>query len=163
MTGPIQHFRCAIWQAWQDKVAIDLCKRKGCRREFCIDVRGSQQLLNSSHLRDREKMLLRATLSGEGVWNGLLLSKAKIGDIKCRFCDAANNDGHLCWECPFSHLPHHPFWNFVGVLSLPLFFLMKQDCIKWPRCMLWHGWLPGLTARTSGSPLVCGGQRPCIS
>ena len=29
---------------------------------------------------------------------------------------------------------------------------MKQDRTKWPRCMLWHGWLPGLTARPTGSP-----------
>ena len=28
MTGPFQHFRDAIWQAWQHKVASDLCKRK---------------------------------------------------------------------------------------------------------------------------------------
>ena len=28
MTGPIQHFRSAMWQAWQDKVAFDLCNRK---------------------------------------------------------------------------------------------------------------------------------------
>ena len=33
MTGPIQHFRSAIWQAWQEKVAADLClcKREGFR------------------------------------------------------------------------------------------------------------------------------------
>ena len=31
LTGPIQHFRDAIWQAWQHKVATDLCKRKGFR------------------------------------------------------------------------------------------------------------------------------------
>ena len=27
MTGTIQHFRSAIWQAWQNKVAADLCNR----------------------------------------------------------------------------------------------------------------------------------------
>ena len=31
LSGPIQHFRDAIWQAWQHKVATDLCKRKGFR------------------------------------------------------------------------------------------------------------------------------------
>ena len=31
MTGPFQHFRSAIWQAWQSKVAADLSKRKGFR------------------------------------------------------------------------------------------------------------------------------------
>ena len=29
MTGLIQHFRSAMWQAWQDEVATYLCKRKG--------------------------------------------------------------------------------------------------------------------------------------
>ena len=34
MTGPIQHFRSAIWQAWQGKVAADLSRRKGFREWF---------------------------------------------------------------------------------------------------------------------------------
>ena len=41
MTGPIHYFRSAIWQAWQSKVATDLCKRKGFRRGFGIDLYGS--------------------------------------------------------------------------------------------------------------------------
>ena len=64
MTGPIQHFRSAIWQAWQHKVATDLCKRKGFRGGFGVDIYGSHQLLVSSHFRERDKMLLRAILSG---------------------------------------------------------------------------------------------------
>ena len=64
MTGPIQHFRCAIWQAWQNKVATDLCKRKGFRGGFGVDIYGSHHLLVSSHFRERDKMLLRAILSG---------------------------------------------------------------------------------------------------
>ena len=76
MTGPIRHFRSAIWQAWQGKVSTDLGKRKGFRGGFCVDIYGSHQLLVSSHLRERDKMLLRAILSG-GVWNGFLLGKAK--------------------------------------------------------------------------------------
>ena len=38
MTGPIQHFRSAIWQAWQHKVATDLCKRQGFRGGFGFDI-----------------------------------------------------------------------------------------------------------------------------
>ena len=45
MTGPIQHFRSAIWQAWQHKVATDLCKRKGFRGGFGLDIYGSHRLL----------------------------------------------------------------------------------------------------------------------
>ena len=95
-TGPIQHFRSAIWQAWQHKEATDLCKRKGFRCGFGVDINGSHQLLVSSHFRERDKMLLRAILSG-GVWNGFLLCKVKKEDVPCRFCGAPDNDGHLFW------------------------------------------------------------------
>ena len=103
MTGPIQHFRSAIWQAWQSKVATELCKRKGFRGGFGVDIYGSHQLLVSSHLRERDKMLLRAILSG-GVWNGFLLSKVQKEDVPCRFCGAPDNDGHLFGGLYFSHL-----------------------------------------------------------
>ena len=46
------------------------------------DLKGSLQLLNSTHLRERYKMLLRAILCG-GVWNGFLLGKAKKEDVPC--------------------------------------------------------------------------------
>ena len=32
------------------------------------------------------------------------------------------------------------FGNFLN-----LFFLLSLDRSKWPRCLLWHGWLPGLS------------------
>ena len=67
MTGPIQHFRSAIWQAWQSKVAADFSRRKGFRGGFSVDIYGSHQLLVSSHLRERDKVLLRAILcDGDG-------------------------------------------------------------------------------------------------
>ena len=64
------------------------------------DLKGSLQLLNSTHQRDRDKMLLRAILCG-GVWNGFLLGKAKKEDVPCRFCGKRDGDGHLFWECSF--------------------------------------------------------------
>ena len=106
MTGPIRHFRGAMWHAWQDKVASDVCKRKGLRGEFCFDTYGSHQLLASSHLRERDNMLLSAILSG-GVWDGFLLRKAKHEDVNCRFCNAPDNDGHLFGRVPFS-FPQQP-------------------------------------------------------
>ena len=51
MIGPVQHFRSAVWQAWQHRVATDLCKRKGFRGGFGFDIYGSHQLLVSSHLK----------------------------------------------------------------------------------------------------------------
>ena len=104
------------------------------RGEFA-DFHGSLQLLTLSHLRERDKMLLRAILCG-GVWNGFFLGKAKKEDVPCRFCEKKDGDGHLFWECTFPSLQH--------VRDLPEFaYLMSLDRGKWPRCLLWHGWLPG--------------------
>ena len=49
------------------------------------DFQGSLQLLTSSHLRERDKMFVRAILCG-CVWKGFLLGKAKKEDVPCRFC-----------------------------------------------------------------------------
>ena len=111
---------------------------------FCVDIYGSHQLLVSSHLGEQDKMLLRAILSG-GVWNGFLLSKVKKEDINCRCCNAPANDGNLFWDCTFP--------LFVELRNNPEFLpLLNRDRTNWPRCLLWHGWLPGLTSRSSGSP-----------
>ena len=117
MIGPIQHFPSAIWQAWQGEVAADLSRRKGFRCGFCVDIYRSHQLLVSSHRRERDKMLLRAILSG-GVWNGFLLSRVKKEDINCMFCNAPDNDGHLFWDCTF-----HPFVELRNNLE----FLPSMD------------------------------------
>ena len=54
LAGPVQHFRAAIQDAWRNKVAADLCRRKGFRGGSLLDIHGSLQLLNSSHVRERE-------------------------------------------------------------------------------------------------------------
>ena len=33
-------------------------------------------------------------------------------------------------------------------------FLMSLDRTKWPRCLLWHGWLPGLKGMVHDDPWV---------
>ena len=76
LVGSIQHFKAAILDAWRNKVAADLCGREGFRGGPLLDVHGSWQLLNSSHVRDRDKGLLRSIMVG-GVWNGFLLGKVK--------------------------------------------------------------------------------------
>ena len=65
MSGPIQHFRAAILEAWQFHVFSRPSERKGFLGVEFADLKGSLQLLTSSHLRDRDKMLLRAILCGE--------------------------------------------------------------------------------------------------
>ena len=84
-TGPIQHFRSAILDAWRFHVFSSLSERKGFLGGEFADLRGSLQLLTSSHLRDRDIMLFRAIFCGS-VWNGFLLGKARKEDVPCRFC-----------------------------------------------------------------------------
>ena len=76
LAGPTQHLKAAILDAWRNKVAADLCVRKGFRGGPLLDVHGSLQLLDSSHVRERDKALLRSVMIG-GVWNGLLLGRVR--------------------------------------------------------------------------------------
>ena len=90
------------------------------------------QLLDSSHVRDRDKALLRAILSG-GVF-GMVFS-----------CGGPDGDGHLFWEC--SYLP------LVAVRESPEFLdVVNLDKAGWPRCLLWHGWLPALSGGDDDVP-----------
>ena len=131
LAGPIQHFKSALLDAWRNKVAADLCGRKGFRGGPLLDIHGSLQLLNSSHVRERDKALLRNVMVG-GVWNGLLLGRVRGQTVPCRFCGAPDNDGHLFWECPIPPL--------VEIRENPEFHdLMRLDTEHWPRCLLWHG------------------------
>ena len=50
------------------------CAGKGFRGGPWLDIDGTLQLLNSDHVRERDKALLRSILVG-GVWNGFLLGK----------------------------------------------------------------------------------------
>ena len=98
---------------------------------------GSLQLLNSSHVRERDKGLFRSVMVG-GVWNGFLLGQDRHQVIPCRFCGAPDGDGHLFWECTFPPL--------VEIRENPEFHdLMRMDEGHCSRCLLWHGWLPMLS------------------
>ena len=144
LAGPIQHFRAAVLEAWRSKVAADLCARNGFREGTWLDVHGTLQLLNSDHVRERNKALLRGVLAG-GVWNGLLLEKVKRQPVPCRFCGGADFDGHLFWD---SHFP-----PLVEIRELPEFHgLMETDKSSWPGCLLWYGWLLLLSGVNGGSP-----------
>ena len=144
LAGPIQHFKAALLDAWRNKVAADLCDREGFRGGPLLDVHGTLQLLNSSHVRDRDKGLLRSIMVG-GVWNGFLLGKVREQPVPCRFCGAPDNDGHLFWECTFPPL--------VEIRkNSECHDLMRKDKAHWPRCLLWHGWLSMLSGVNGASP-----------
>ena len=57
MTGPVQHFYSSILDAWRFNVFAKLSERKGLLGDEFSDFQGSLQLLTSSHLRERDKML----------------------------------------------------------------------------------------------------------
>ena len=59
LADTIQHFRAALLDAWRNKVSADLCGRKGYRGGPLLDVHGSLQLLNSDHVREKDKAMLR--------------------------------------------------------------------------------------------------------
>ena len=72
MTGPVQHFRSAILDAWRFQVFARLSERQGFWEGEYADFHGSLQLLTSSHLRQRDKMFLRAILCGGAILCGCL-------------------------------------------------------------------------------------------
>ena len=144
LAGPVQYFKAATLDAWRNKVAADLCGREGFRGGPLLDVYGSLQLLISSHVRDRDKALLRSVMVG-CVWNGFLLGRVKGPPVPCRFCGAPDGDGHLFGECTFPPL--------VEVRENPEFHdLVREDKAHWPRCLLWHGWLPMLSGVSGACP-----------
>ena len=104
-----------------------------------LEIHGSLQLLNSSHVRERDKGLLRSVMVG-GVWNGFLLGRVRNQVLPCRFCGASDHDGHLFCECTFPPL--------IEIREN----LMRMDKAHWPRCLLWHGWLPMLSGCNGVSP-----------
>ena len=117
-----------------------------------LDIRGSHQLLNSSHVREQDKALLRSVMVG-GVWNGFLLGRVRGQAVPCRFCGAPDGDGHLFGECTFPPL--------VEIRESPEFHdLMREDKSHWPR--LWHGWLPLLSGAGGGSPWATGADDAAV-
>ena len=110
LAGPVQHFRSSILDARQNKVAAELCDREGFRGGPLLDIHDSLQPLNSSHVRKRDKALLRSVMVG-GVWNGYLLGRFRGQPVPCWFCGAPDGDGHLFGECtlpPLIEIREHP-------------------------------------------------------
>ena len=108
-----------------------------------LDIRGSLQLLNSSHVRDRDKGLLRSILVG-GVWNVFLLSKVSL--FLVGFVVLLTMMVIFFGNVPFLLL-------LVEIRDNPEFHdLMREDKAHLPRCLLWHGWLPMLSGVNGASP-----------
>ena len=103
--------------AWRYSVFVKLSEREGFRVFSLGILKGSSQLLTSSHLRDRDKKLLRAIFCG-GVWNGFLLGQAKHDDVPVDFV-ARMMEMVTC----FGIAPFHLYCMLGSFLSLLLFCL----------------------------------------
>ena len=154
MGGPVHHFKTAILDARRKKVAADLCGREGFRCGPLLDVHGSLQLLYPPHVRERVKASLRSVVVG-GVWNVFLLGGVRGQPVPCRFCGAPDNDGHLFGNVPFLLL-----LQFVKIVNFH--DLMGVDKAHWPRCLLWHGWLPVLSGVNGASPWAAGASESAL-
>ena len=55
VAGLVQHVRNAVLDGWRNKVAKDLCGGAGFRGGSPVDIYVSRKLLESSHVREREK------------------------------------------------------------------------------------------------------------
>ena len=150
MSGPVQHFHSAILDAWRFQVFARLSERQGfLGGEFC-DFHCSLQLLTSSHLRERDEMLLRAILCGS-VWNGFLLGKAKKEDVPCRFC-GRGMVMVICSGVSFTPPSSSMFGNFLNLLFLYLWIVANGlvACFGMVGCLVFVA----LIRRTPGLPLL---------
>ena len=86
-----------------------------------LDVHGTLQLLNSSHVRERDEALLRSVMLG-GVWHGFFLVGGRVRGqpVPCRFCVALDSDGHLFF-----------FWENVPFLLLLRFVKILNFMVSW--------------------------------
>ena len=105
MTGPIQQYYSSILEDWQFRTSAQLAEREGFRSAEFVDFKGSSQLLNSSHLRERNKMLSRAILCGWCLerlpsWSGPGRKKFRVG-----FAVVKIEMGVCFGSAPFPHSP----------------------------------------------------------
>ena len=66
LASPFTYFKSTVQDTWSAKVARDLSARQGFLSGSFLDMKGSLRLLRSSHVRSRDKGLLRGILSGVG-------------------------------------------------------------------------------------------------
>ena len=124
--------------AWRNKVAADLCGRKGFRGGPLLDIHGSLQLLYSSHVRERDKALLRV-VSWLGVFGmGFSLAVLRVSLFHVRSVVLLTVVVSL-EKCAFPPL--------VGIRESPEFHdLMRMD----------KGHRPDACFGTAGFPMLSG-------
>ena len=142
MTGPVQHFRSAILDAWRFRVFSWLSERKGFLGGEFSDFQGSLQLLS---------LVPPAGTRGPfcvGVFGtDSLLARPRRKTFLVDYVAK-----RMVMVTCFGSVLSPPFSTFGIFLSLlHLFFWIVSN---WPRCLLWHGWLPGLSGISDKDPLA---------
>ena len=75
------------------------------------------------------------------------LTRPMFGKERWHCSMVTDGDGHLFWDCPYLPL--------VEIRENPEFHdLMRMDKSHWPRCLLWHGWLPLFSGLNGGLVLL---------
>ena len=111
----------------------------GFRSGPLLDIAGTLQLLDSSHVRERDKALLRSVLVG-WVWNGFLVERVRGQPVPYRLCGGLMVMVVIFfgWESTYPPL--------VEIRENPEFHhLVRMDKGHWSRSLLWQGWLPLLS------------------
>ena len=131
--GLVQHFRVAVLEAWRVRLLLIFVCVRGS-----VVARGRIFKVLCSSLTLTTFGLLKSVLIG-GIWNGFLLGRVREQPVPCRLRGAADGDGHFFLEeCTFRESPE--FHD-----------LLREDKAHWPRCLLWHGWLPMLSGVNGAS------------
>ena len=117
MTGPVRHFRSAILDAWRFQVFARLSERQGFLGGEVSDYYGSLQLLTSSHLRERDKLLLRAILCGREFGTDSFLVRPR----RTTFLVVSVGRGLVMVTCSGSVLSPSPSPSLQHVRELPDF------------------------------------------
>ena len=132
MVGPSQHIKTAVVDVWRGRVSADVCVGEACP---FLDFQGSVQLLDSSHVRERDKALLRS-IWVRGVWNGFLLGDVCGEIVHVVFCGVLTAMD-IFWNCMYPPL--------VKFRENPESHgLTCMDKSHWPRCLVafivWSSW-----------------------
>ena len=144
LAGPVQQ-KAAVLDAWRNKVAADLCGREGVfGAGLCWMFMAPCSSLTL--LMFEKEMRLCFVASWLGVsgmvcfLDGIEASLFHVGFV-----------GLLIMMVICSG--NVPFPPLVEIRENPEFHdLMRMDQAHWPRCLLWHGWLPMLSGVNGSSP-----------
>ena len=144
MAGPVQHLKAAILEAWRYKVSVDLCGRKVFVLGLCWMSMAPCSFLLLLMLEKEIRLCFAASWLGvSGMVFFLDGFEARLFHVS--FVVHLMVMVTFFWECTFPPV--------VEIRENPEFHdFIRMDKGHWPRCLLWHGWLPKLSGVNDASP-----------